>query len=277
MDDANRLFENLRRAETEGEVHDLLRRAGHGLDNEPVWRPLGDMENNFSTVGNQQTEATAALVEKIINGIDAALMAECFRAGIDPEGPDAPKTMAEGVERFFGVRDGLLGNLDPKRQTELAKKLHLVAVGEKTSPCYLIIDSGEGQTPDAFPDTFLSLKRSNKMRIPFVQGRFNSGGTGVLQFCGLGNHNMQLIVSRRHPAAPARNGDTSRDLWGFTVVRRMKPTGGAKSSMYVYLAPGGSVPRFSAEAIKGAARGSEHRDAPPLRNWSSLWNLRETL
>lgn len=247
MSDAQTLFEQLLKAEGENEADTILRRAGYGLDNEAAWRPLGDMENNFSTVGNQQTEATAALVEKIINGLDADLMAECFRAGIDPEGPDAPKTMAEAVQRFYSVRDGLLSNVDPKKLTELAVNLHVVAVGEKASPCYLIVDGGEGQTPDAFPDTFMSLNRSNKLRIPFVQGKFNSGGTGVLQFCG--DLNMQLIVSKRHPTAPVRAGDASRDSWGFTIVRRMKPSAGRRNSMYVYLAPGGAVPRFSAPTI----------------------------
>jgi len=247
MDDAKNLFDALMEAEDEHQADTILQRAGLGLDNEAVWRPLGDMENNFSTVGNQQTEATAALVEKLINGIDAVLMAEAFKAGIDPEGSEAPRTMAEAVERFFGVRDGMLGNLDAKQRTELAAKLHLIAVGEKTAPSYLIVDEGEGQTPDSFPDTFMSLNRSNKLRIPFVQGKFNSGGTGVLQFCG--ELNMQLIASRRHPNAPTRGEDGSRDLWGFTVVRRMKPSAGRKNSMYVYLAPNGTVPRFGAEGI----------------------------
>ena len=248
MDDAKILFEELLRAENENEADAILDRSGYGLENESAWRPLGDMENNFSTVGNQQTEATAALVEKIINGLDADLMAKCFSAGVDPEGPEAPRTMAEAVKQFFGVRGGLLSNVDPKALTELATNLQVVAVGEKSSPCYLIVDGGEGQTPDNFPDTFMSLNRSNKLRIPFVQGKFNSGGTGVLQFCGA--LNMQLIVSKRHPSAPTRQGDASRDLWGFTLVRRMKPTGGRRNSMYVYLAPGGNVPRFSAPEIK---------------------------
>jgi len=165
------LFERLLRAEDESDADEFLRRAGYGLENGNAWFPLGGMENNFSTVGNQQTEATAALVEKIINGIDANLMAECFREGIDPEGFDSPVTMAAAVEQFFDVRGGLLANLGAQRRTELAKRLHLVAVGDKASPCYLVIDSGEGQTPQAFPDTFLSLNRSNKLRIPFVQGK----------------------------------------------------------------------------------------------------------
>jgi len=248
MDDAT-LFETLLHAEEESEVDVILRAAGYGLENESAWRPLGDMENNFSTVGNQQTEATAALVEKLINGIDAVLMAECFRKGIEPEGPQAPLTMAKAVHQFFGVRDGLLSNVDSnKGLTELARNLNLVVVGSKSSPNYLIVDAGEGQTPDSFPDTFLSLNRSNKLRIPFVQGKFNSGGTGVLQFCG--QHNMQLIVSRRHPEAPVSSKDKSRDWWGFTIVRRMKPTAGRRNSMYVYLAPEHRVPRFQADAIK---------------------------
>ena len=246
MDKAT-LFNRLLRAEGEAEVDKILNQAGYSLDNEPAWRALGDMENNFSTVGNQQTEATAAMVEKIINGIDAVLMAECFRGDIDPESQQAPQTMIAAVERFFEVKEGLLANLDAGSRTRLADNIHVVAVGEKPSPCYLIVDRGEGQTPNAFPDTFLSLNRSNKLRIPFVQGKFNSGGTGVLQFCG--QHNMQLIVSRRHPEAPAGADDASRDLWGFTIVRRMRPKDGRKNSMYVYLAPNGEVPRFAAEAV----------------------------
>jgi hypothetical protein len=241
------LCTRLLKAEQEEEVEGILASCGYGLENESAWQPLGGMENNFSTVGNQQTEPTGALVEKIINGIDAILMAECFARGIDPESGEAPKSMAEAVELFFDVHEGRLENLLPKQQTELAELLTVVAVGEKATPSYLIVDYGEGQTPDAFPDTLLSLNKSNKLRIPFVQGKFNSGGTGVLQFCG--ERNMQLIISRRHPKAPVRAGDNSREEWGFTLVRRMRPTAGRKNSTYVYLAPGGKVLRFKADGV----------------------------
>ena len=139
-------------------------------------------------------------MEKIINSIDAVLMAKCFTAGIDPEDIAAPSTMAAAVEQFFNVRSGRVGDLTNREQTELAKAIHLVAEGSRKAPSYLIVDTGEGQTPASFPSTFLSLAKSNKLRIPFVQGKFNAGGTGVLQFCG--RENFQLIASRRHPAAP---------------------------------------------------------------------------
>ena len=58
--DAQILFERLLRSETEAEVDAALSAAGYLLGNKSVWQPLGGMENNFSTVGNQQTEATAA-------------------------------------------------------------------------------------------------------------------------------------------------------------------------------------------------------------------------
>ncbi len=241
------LFSHLLQAETEDAVTAILSNAGYLVDDESVWQPLG-FENNFSTIGNQQSDASAALVEKIINSIDAMLMAKCFELGIDPEGPDAPQTMTEAVERFFAVREGRLSNLSGREQSALAENINVVAVGSKQNPGYLIIDRGEGQTPARFPDTLVSLQRSNKMRIPFVQGKFNSGGTGILQFCG--QENYQLIASRRQPYGPVAPDDDTAEDWGFTLVRRMLPSGGRRSSVYVYLAPNGKVPSFKADGVR---------------------------
>ena len=73
----------------------------------------------------------------------------------------------------------------------------MVATGKKTKQRYSIIDKGEGQNPSRMADTFLSLNDSNKLRIPFVQGKFNMGSTGALQFCG--ENNIQLLISKRDP------------------------------------------------------------------------------
>ena len=92
-------------------------------------KPLGGFENNFAAVANQQSDATAALIEKMINGIDAVLMSKCFELDIDPEGPDAPKSMGGAVEQFFGVPEGRIGYLDARQREKLADHIHVVAVG----------------------------------------------------------------------------------------------------------------------------------------------------
>jgi hypothetical protein len=241
------LFDLLLRAEDEGEVDQILKSAGYLNDDSNVWLPFGGFEMNFSQIGNQQAEPTPALVEKLINSIDAVLMAECYKAGIDPKGDKAPGSMAEAVVRFFKVKDGRLENLSAPQRTELADHIHFIATGSKGAPSYMIVDKGEGQTPASFERTFLSLNRRNKNDIPFVQGRFNCGGTGVLPFCG--QQNYQLILSRRNPACPAEAGDATKDLWGFTVVRKLRPASGRGFSMYVYMAPRGKILTFAAPNV----------------------------
>ena len=76
----------------------------------------------------------------------------------------------------------------------------LDATGTKARPSLSFYDAGEGQHPADFPRTFCSLiygsdEGSYKGAVPFAQGRFNMGGTGVLPFCG-DDRKMQLIVSR---------------------------------------------------------------------------------
>ena len=103
------------RADTQQEVVDLLVAAGY-WDNIEYWRPYGDDENNYSTIGNQQSEAVAAVVEKIVNGVDARLLDTCLRAGVDPEAADSPSSIREAVARFFeekakpGPSDGLIAD-----------------------------------------------------------------------------------------------------------------------------------------------------------------------
>jgi len=257
----------LMRADSEVEVIDLLKKAGC-WDKQDIWRFYGDYENNYNTIGNQQSRPDAALVEKLVNSVDARLMNECLAQGIYPEGPNVPQSIQEAVARFFDDtskgKTSLAGRIrdwpDSKR-TIVARGITLTATGAKPgggNPCFTIVDAGEGQTPEQMPHTLLSLNRSNKLRIPFVQGKFNMGGTGVLKFCGM--HNLQLIVSRRNPAILQHRRGTHRDdeKWSFTVVRREDPQGNRRSSVYTYLAPveedadpnRKGVLRFSADALR---------------------------
>lgn len=267
------LFDQLLRAESEDEVVALLEK--NDLMGPANWRELGAQENNFGTVGNQQQDATGAFVEKIINALDANLTRACFEAGIAPDGPEAPSSMTAAVERFFHVPNGRIGDLPKRVRRDLAELTQVVAVGSRTDPSYLIIDRGEGQTPKMQPATFLSLAKSNKMRIPFVQGKFNAGGTGVLTFCG--RQNIQLIVSKRSPTAPVEKDDATAGLWGFTIVRRLRIADGRRSSVFVYLAPGGDVPSFRASSIMALpAAGKAHTPPTPYAaplEWGSLIKL----
>ena len=237
----------LAQSESEREVIDILKKWGY-WDNPTAWRYYGDNENNFAVIGNQQSAPDSALVEKIINSVDAVLMRECLRRGIDPESNDAPPTIEDALEVFFDIKHGMLTNLLPRKRRELAENILLVATGKKSSPNYLIIDKGEGQTPKKMPETFLSLTKSNKLRIPFVQGKFNMGGTGALQFCG--KHNLQLIISKRDPQIVEIEGDDgTSEYWGFTIIRRVDPEKGMKSSTFKYLAPSGNILMFKTKSL----------------------------
>jgi hypothetical protein len=253
-------------ADSEREVIELLKEAGF-WDNHDFWRYYGDYENNYNTIGNQQSRPDAALVEKVVNAVDATLLSKCLEHGIDPEGPDAPKSIRQAVAMFFddiynpdSPRAGQVKDWPNAKRTETARWLTLVATGagpKSGNPCFTISDRGEGQTPERMPDTFLSLTKSNKLRIPFVQGKFNMGGTGVFEFCGTSG--LQLIVTRRNPdILKGKLAHPSDTQWGFTIVRRENAGAGpVRSSVYTYLAPlgaeqkpgQGSVLRFSAEKM----------------------------
>lgn len=230
-------------SDTEAEIVQILKDEGY-WDNPKHWKFFANMENSFSIIGNQQALPESALVEKIINSIDAVLMAECLKRGVNPESKEAPQSIWKAVEDFFKIKGGFLYNLEARERAMLAEKsVNVIASGSKVLPSYSFIDFGEGQTAYTMPKTLLSLVGSNKLRIPFVQGKFNMGGTGVFLFCG--DRNMQVMVTRRHPeVAVNEKDDNSRNDWCFTVIRREDPREGQKSSVFTYLAPNGNIARF---------------------------------
>lgn len=98
--DVKKLALSILKAETEENVIHLLNNEGLWT-NLDYWKPFGANENNVSTIRNQQSKPDAAIVEKIINSVDAILIKKCAQAGIDPENPEAPGTMYEAIERFY--------------------------------------------------------------------------------------------------------------------------------------------------------------------------------
>ena len=227
-------------ADTEDEVVELLRSLGYWEDPK-VWRYIGDSDTNWSTIGNQQGDSIAALVEKVVNAIDSYLMNVCLRERIDPKGPNAPQSIREAVARFVenapnphADHTGRLYNWLDTDIRKVARQITLAATQgqeSESNPSLSIADTGEGQTPDGIPNTFMSLNRRNKIDIPFVQGKYNMGGTGALYFCG--ERKLQLLVTRRNPSLVSHTGRDSE--WGFTVTRREAT--GERASVFTYLAP----------------------------------------
>ena len=231
-------------AEKEKEVINILRKAGY-WDTDAAWCEYGNDPMNYSTIGNQQHIADSALVEKLVNSVDAVLMLKCLKQGINPSSSNAPQTIAEAQE-YFGVYNGKLSSIDGDQRADLANNILLVATGSRSRPSFSIIDKGEGQSPKRIPETILSLTKNNKTKIPFVQGKFGMGGSGVLRFCSPTN-NILLVISKRNHEIDAKTDekiygtDKTRDLWGVTVVRREDPKDGEKNSHYTYLAPKGGI------------------------------------
>ena len=245
---------DLLHADTEEKVIKILDQHGY-WDNPNTWRTFGNRPDNFSTIGNQSSNADVALVEKLVNSVDAVLMGECASAGISPNSTDAPGSISEAVAQFFyedrSKADtlGHVSNWPQQRRREVSNRITLAATGTRQNPSFTIADNGEGQTPQSMPDTLLSLDKQNKVDVHFVQGKFNMGGTGALRFCG--RHNLQLVISRRNPnIMPIDPADKSSGQWGFTVVRREDPTDSKRVSTYTYLAPEpDGILRFDSDSL----------------------------
>src|SRR5579863_7670341 len=98
--DARTLCLKLLHAETESAVIEILKDT-KCWDDPTAWRLYGDRDNNYSTIGNQQSRPEAALVEKIVNSVDARLEDACLTAGVDPESSAAPQSVQSAVARFI--------------------------------------------------------------------------------------------------------------------------------------------------------------------------------
>ena len=100
--DAKKLVLVLIEADYESDVIDILQKEGL-WDRSDVWKVYGNRENNYSVIGNQQTEAVTALVENIVNSADAVLMSRCKREGLDPS-RDHDKT-PKSIKDADGTRE----------------------------------------------------------------------------------------------------------------------------------------------------------------------------
>ena len=234
---------NLLAAESEKAVQEIIDSVPEMVD--PTnWAAIDSRESNFNVVTNQASTGGKAATELMTNMVDAILTKEAYRTGIDPKDRKrAPRTMYDAVDHLMHVRGGKLVNADKVWLRDFASKNLIVGITgsretTRTSaewPCYTFVDNGEGQHPADFKNTFLSLSARNKSDIPFVQGKYNMGSSGVLAYCG--TKWFKLIVSRRYD---------STGPWGWTLIRR-RPGDGMPIADYFHV--GGEVPTFHAHGL----------------------------
>ena len=251
MSNYKELFLKLLKSEGEEEVYNIIN-SNSQLKNQNNWIPYGENKNNFSVFDNQQPNAVSALIEKITNSIDSILIKECHFKGIDPKDYDkAPKSMSEAVDFFFKIKKGELGQITSTERKDLSKNIQLIATGREKTPDILIFDNGEGQHPDDFHNTFLSISKGNKNDIHFVQGQFNMGSTGAVVFCG--NYRYQLIGSRQNQRIFNKKNNRSSNNFGFTLVRRHdlseEENKQYKNSWYEYFSIKNKIPSFNIDEL----------------------------
>ena len=240
--DSRKVCLAIMQAEAEREVDGIIESVPE-LSNANNWHAIDGRETNFNVVTNQASTGSKALTELCTNMVDAVLMKHAYIKGIEPTSADAPQSVTEGVRELVklkGARSGILAEVDdPKYLQEFAEENLILGVTGGTrradSLCFTFVDNGEGQHPCEFENTFLSLSKGNKTKIPFVQGKYNMGSSGVLTYCG--RRWYKLIVSRRYDAS---------GNWGWTLVRRRPGDG---MPVAEYFRPTDDIPSFSAQII----------------------------
>lgn len=253
---SKQLFNDLFFSKNEEEVDEVIQ-AYPEIYQDGNWHPLGGDERMFGIVRGQQSSPIAALVEKVTNSIDAILTKKCFEAGIDPESEHAPRTMEDATQLFFP--DNKNWDLQSFRRKQ-AEEIQIVADGPPRNTSVIIYDNGEGQNPEDFENTFLSLVRGNKINIHFVQGKYNMGGSGALVFCG--KKRYQLIASKRFD---------NKGKLGFTLVRLRKIDSYSdlkRFSYFEYFRLNGKIPSFEVDSFDAKLFGRKFKTGTIIKLYS---------
>ena len=113
-----------------------------------------------------------------------------------------------------------------------------------------------------------------------MQGKFNMGGSGVLEFCGV-DHNVELAISKRNPKLLPKDAKAEDKYWSFTIIRREDPSPASpRASRFTYLAPGPADSEGNRALLSFAARTLPifpEKNQPYVREseWGTLFKLYE--
>ncbi len=240
---SRKLSERVFELTSEEDLTDWLRDVDKELEG-VSWVPLGGIENNVHTV-EVASDPALALVERPTNSIDALLD---LQARLHAE---TARTPHEAARKWWGVPSGGISEMAEDKRRELADLIRVTMVesGVSDRPTVVIQDAGTGQHPDDFPNTHLSLLRSNKKSATHMMGVFNAGGAASYKFA-----KGAIIVSRLVPSLL----DGRADEIGVSVVRYndLDPER-FKSGVYEYMvAKDKSIVRLDLERLPDMPHGS---------------------
>jgi len=256
-EDYKKLFSSLYNSSNEDEVEKVIN-AYPEIFKQENWHPYGENESFFGVIENQQASPIPALVEKITNSIDAILTKKCLEAGINPTSDKAPHSMEEATQIFFP--DHKKWDLTTFRKIQ-SESIQIIADGPRMDTSLIIYDDGEGQKPEDFEKTFLSLLRGNKNEIKFVQGKYNMGGSGAVVFCG--KKRYHLIASKRYDGT----GD-----FGFTLLRQhpfsREEEERKKNTWYEYFTINNKIPSFPIDELELGLRNRKFKTGTILKLYS---------
>ncbi len=251
------------RAESEVEVTEIIA----GLPSEYGWEALDRRETNWNITENQAADGAKALTELCTNMVDAIILRHADARGITPEHTDAPSSVIGAIKELVhlpGAHSGILAEVDDSDTLLKYSRENLIigVTGESggaAHPCFTFVDSGEGQRPEAFKDTFLSLSSPRKSKIPYVHGKYNMGSSGVLSYCG--QRGYKLIISRHH---------SLDQPWGWTLVRQRSDDGPPVAE---YLLRNNEVQSFESDLLLPLVRRDGEADGEVARKFGTVIKL----
>ncbi|NJD67958.1 MAG: hypothetical protein C3F12_10895 [Candidatus Methylomirabilota bacterium] len=223
--DSKSLFDALLAASTTEEVRTAVETFEAAKGEQARWAPIGGKENNRGPI-EVSADPGRSLVERLTNGIDAILEAECERhRGV----PDC-RSPREAATAWLGISERGLSEMTPAQRQAVARRVvtHLLPGDGRQGRLIEIRDLGVGLTPEEMPETILSLNESNKIRKHYLAGTYGQGGSSTFAI------SAYTLLASRH-------ANDSRVA--FTVVKFLDlPPEEYKTGHYVYLTVDGIVP-----------------------------------
>lgn len=237
--ESRELWYKLRSVKNADELRDLYD-ADPFLSDEANWKYMGGRDNNEQVWNTQKRGGVNALSEITSNCRDALTMVECLKRGIDPQGPNAPTSTQDAIDKWFPKFDEM-STEETKDWCVRNNFIHFLG-GTLADPFRVdVSDNGVGLLERDAEKRTCSLDSDEKVNCLFQTGEKSSGGTAVLKNCGEHGEAGKMITTRHF---------SKKDPWIWTI-QRLKKVGpkGKRRKAAIYFCPGGRLPTFQAESI----------------------------